>query len=397
MSEIDIGVETGLSNSQIIGGIEGAALAIKAGSTPAKISEMLTGASYRKAVEDMSGGKNTVVVDAQGNSNVMVRIPRFTYDELGEAILNKLGIDMQLGTGTCTAFISDGVERKEILIAKYLASAGVNGGCSVVGGITPRTSVNYDTAKALCTSKGAGWHMMSIHEWCAISLWSLANDAVPRGNTNYGRSHENKLEKGRRYDSLLAGDSAGTGRTDTGTGPSTWSHDGTEFGIQDLVGNVWEWVDQFKINEGQVVATADNNISLAESSWLYHDAFFDSLSTLAVGNVSAGPPILSNSVVNRNGQLDYDGYDYPFLYNSRFDALSKSDTYVKNQLMRRLLVEFAATSMQGSVWVRNHGERLPLRGGGWYSGSSAGLGALIANIPRSYSGSNIGFRPAFFV
>jgi len=93
---------------------------------------------------------------------------------------------------------------------------------SVSGGVQPRTSVNYDQAKALCNNKGAGWHMMSIHEWAAIALWSYANGTVPRGNTNYGRSHENKLETARRSDNGLPGDASGTARTDTGKGPSTW-------------------------------------------------------------------------------------------------------------------------------------------------------------------------------
>lgn len=39
-------------------------------------------------------------------------------------------------------------------------------------------------------------------------------------------------------------------------------------------------------------------------------------------------------------------------------------------------------------------ERLPIRGGNWNNGASAGVFALNLNNARSNSNSNIGFRPA---
>ncbi|MBT2979749.1 SUMF1/EgtB/PvdO family nonheme iron enzyme, partial [Vibrio anguillarum] len=247
---------------------------------------------HKKAIEDASGGKNTIIVDDQGNPNAMVRISRFNYEDLNAAVVAKYGVDLNLGSGTPTMFMSNGVLKNELYIGKYLASSGKNGGCAVVGGAQPRTSVSYDVAKNLCSKKGAGWHLMSIHEWAAIALWSLANGTVPRGNTNYGRSHENKLETAPRADGGIPGDASGTARTDTGTGPVTWSHDHTSFGIQDLVGNVWEWLDQMMLSNGQIVATNDNSPLTPEAQWQRHDAFFDSTSAASTGTGNAGQPIL---------------------------------------------------------------------------------------------------------
>lgn len=352
---------------------------------------------HKKAIEDASGGRNTIIVDDQGNPNIMVRIPRFTYEDVNAAILANTGVDLQLGTGTPTMFMSNGVPRGEVLIAKYLASNGANGGCSVVGGVQPRVSADYDAAKALCQNKGAGWHMMSIHEWAAIALWSYANQTVPRGNTNYGRAHSNKIESARRADNGTPGDVSGTARTDTGKGPSTWGHDHTKFGVHDLVGNLWEWLDQMKLDDGQIITTLDNDTTIAEVNWHKHGAYFDSPSDSMDGTSSVGSPILSNSVTKRNGPVDDDSNDYPFMANNHFAAITKAAGYQPLELLRRLLIESAeTTNVTGGIWVRNYGDRFPLRGGDLSGGSFSGLGAINIRDDRSNASSYFGFRPAFF-
>lgn len=319
----------------------------------------------RAAVEDASGGRNTVIYDAQGNPNVMVVVPRFNYEDL-----NLPG--MNLGTGTPTAFLTNGVPRGEILIAKYQASTAA-GGTAVVGGVQPRTGVNYDTAKSLCTQKGTGWHLMSAHEWAAIALFSLANGTVPRGNTNYGRSHIEQLETALRSDAGMPGDTGGLPRTDMGTGPATWTHDHTQFGIHDLVGNVWEWQDQLKMIDGRLITTNDNNPEVLEGSWINRAAFYD------------------NNVLN--SKLDSVNPSTSV----KFESMTKSGTYVTNELMRRLLLEPTGTTLDGQLYANSEGERMPLRGGNWSLGSIAGLAALSLIYSRTFAGSSIGFRPAFFL
>ena len=353
---------------------------------------------YRKAIEDASGGRNTVVIDEQGNPNVMVRIPRFNYEDINQAILDRLGVDLMLGTGTPTMFQRNGEQMGEVLIAKYLASSGANGGCSVIGGVQPRTSVNYDVAKALCNNKGAGWHMMSIHEWAAIALWSLANGTVPRGNTNHGRSHENKLETARRSDNGIPGETFGTASTDTGKGPATWTHDHTEWGVQDLVGNVWEWLDQMMLDEGQVITTLDNNPEIIEDNWNKHVAFFDSPTANTEGTDSIGSPKLSSGISNRNGALGDNGHGNPTTSNAHFAAVEKAADYNKIELLRRLLIESeSASTVNGAIYCRNYGRRFAIRGGSWLIGSNAGMGALGLHSARTIKNSNIGFRPGLFV
>jgi hypothetical protein len=53
---------------------------------------------------------------------------------------------------------------------------------------------------------------------------------------------------------------------------------------------------------------------------------------------------------------------------------------------------------KGAIWVRNYGERFPLRGGFWSYGADAGLASLNLNSRRAFSDSYaFGFRPAFIL
>lgn len=352
---------------------------------------------YRNAVEKASGGRNTMILDDQGNENIMVVVPRFNCDDINAAVLAATGVDMQLGVGTHPAFRTNGVDRGEILVGKYLASS-ATGGCAVVGGVQPRTSVNYDTAKSLSANKGENWHMMSIHEWAAIALWSLANGTVPRGNTNYGRAHDMKHETALRADGGLPGDTSGTGRSDTGSGPVTWAHDHGEFGVQDLAGNVWEWLDQMRLEDGRIITTLDNDPSIVEENWHRHTAYFDSTSSSQSGTGDVGSSILNSTITNRNGPVGNDAYDNPYVYDALFSTIAKDPSYAPNEALRRLLIESAGdTGLTGGLYVRNYGDRFPLRGGYWDTGSNAGLGALDLRDARSFASSGIGFRPALFV
>ncbi|MDN3403758.1 SUMF1/EgtB/PvdO family nonheme iron enzyme [Pseudoalteromonas sp. APC 3218] len=347
--------------------------------------------AYTKTIEAASAGRNSVFWDNQGNPNVMVWINKFNCEDINQVILDKWGVDCQLGTGTHPAFIKQGQEMRGFWYGKYQASESLAGGCSVVEGATPLVNINFDDAKALCQSKGENWHMASNSEWAAVAYLSLAHGQTLRGNTDRGRAHDAKNESGRRVDNLAPGDSSSAGFTGTGTGPNTWSHDGTAFGVFDLVGNVWEWVDQLKMQDGQIICPDENNDEISEYAWQRHDVYYD------VDNPTDRNITLNNELVNILGDVGQN-HNLGFSAISPFNAVLKSPSYTGNELMRQLALECPTDllALTGKLFTRNFGERLPFRGGAFFMGESAGLAAMNLHYNRTSELSSVGFRPALF-
>ncbi|HHQ4661822.1 TPA: hypothetical protein ACSPZY_002251 [Aeromonas veronii] len=332
--------------------------------------------SERYSLERATGGSQTIIRDSAGNANAMFVLPRFSYADLGMAA--------DMGTGDVTAFdFGSGSIKSEIFIGAYLASGS---GAVSAPRQDPRTSLDHTAARAACAAKGAGWHLMTAHEWAAIALWCMANGYEPIGNTNWGRSHAKAWIVGDRGDNLAPGDGAGTGRTQTGSMGAEATHNRTPIGIADLVGNVWEWQDGLLLQDGRFKLSAFN--AQAEAAWAFTDAYLDASSP------TGGSPILSNAITNRLGAIG-DNANAGNSAGSDWRAMTKAGGYVSNQALRRLLIEPATILPQGRLDMRNFGERLPIRSGSRGDGANAGLAAVGLSLSRAGTNVNVGFRPAF--
>ena len=316
----------------------------------------------RQDLERATGGRQTIIYDAAGNANAMFVLPRFTYADLG--------MTADMGTGDVTAFdVGTGSIKGEIFIGAYLASGS---GAVSAPRQDPRTSLGHTATRNACSAKGAGWHLMTAHEWAAIVLWCMANGYEPIGNTNWGRSHAKTWMVGDRADNRAPGDTAGVGRTQTGSMGSEATHTRTLGGIADLVGNVWEWQDGLLLQGGQIKASTHN--TQPEADWALQAAFFDAPSFA---------PVLSNAITRVAS------------VNAEWKSVTKSASYVSNPLLKRLLIEPASALPSGRIFTNNEGERLPFRGGSWSVGADAGLAALGLAGSRAFTAAYVGFRPAF--
>lgn len=245
----------------------------------------------------------------------------------------------------------------------------------------------------------------------------------------------------------------------TGSGPLPWSHDGSPFGIFDLNGNIWEWVGGMRLNVGEIQVLQDNNAadntkdqSSTSVLWNAIDQNGNYVATvwqastayvlnayLTPGNgyvyqaTTAGtsstvaptwPTTVDSTVADgtvvwtcvNNPTLKYDFVSTPanggaarinittqanpseyYSYNTFETLATTAGVTIPNLLKLLGLAPVDASHGTDGLWMRNVGERLPFRGGGWDIGFDAGVFALYLGYPRSASFRDIGFRAAFVI
>jgi hypothetical protein len=263
----------------------------------------------------------------------MLIIPRFRVED----------IDPHLGSGVHPAFNCAGKSYDYIFVGAFPATEIKERAVSLPD-CDARYCVTFDEARSLCAVKGKGWHLMTNWEWAAVSLFITKNRLEQYFNREW-----------------------------------------------------WEWADGMKLLDGELYFPRQNNFEDSEDAWERQGVFFD--------DRNHDTPILSAEIKNftepdPRGKEDTRNGDYTHI--DRYRGLEISDTYKtlpqeKRELMAQMMIEPSKIhdEVPGGLWVRNYGERVPVRGGGWGGGGLAGLGALLLNDRRSASNDFVGFRPAF--
>jgi hypothetical protein len=360
--------------------------------------------NLRAAVEAASGGLNTVLYTQNNSHPVYVYVlPKFRKED----------IDPSLGTGVHEAFIVNGQEIPEIFVGMYQATVR-DGQALSLPGVDVSVSLTVAQAQTYARANGTGWHVCTNATYAALALWmwknKATNNVAVRGNTNFGRSHAATWETGRRIDGGLAPSSAGNPRIFTGSGPASWRHNGLPTGIADLVGNVWEFSPGMRLVDGEIQVIANNDAVLASvdmgvssSAWrairLSDGALVDPGSvgtakydaTSAVSNV----PRLNSVIEFQKGTPGDDANTVGTDGNTPFSSLTSEASVTAPGILKSLYLYPIDGTHEGTLYVRNHGERFPVRGGNWTDGANAGPSALNLSLPRSHADNSFGFRPAF--
>ena len=352
----------------------------------------------RASVEAASGGLQTVLYTALGQPTFMNVIPQFNVED----------IDAGMGSGVHPAFVVGGVAKSEIFVGTYQGIV-KNGEMLSLPGVDPTTGVNHDQAVAYARACGVGHHAMTNAEWAAVALWCYKNGTMPRGNTNYGKSSESAWETARRIDGLANGNTGGTPRTLTGSGPASWRHNNLPSGISDLNGNIWEWTPGMRIVAGEIQIMADNNAALlsadhgaTSADWKAINGATGALVTPTfTGTIAGGDYVATTANSVRYGVAGTSAYTLVRASGLSFDGVTNPGTTpvadaALQVLKKHGLFPVAASGLGGDgIWLDVTGERLPFRGGYWYGAAGGGVFALNLSGVRSDANGGIGFRPAF--
>ncbi len=343
------------------------------------------------AVQAISGGRNTVLLDDMGMPSIMVPFPKLTYADI-----------MTGGTqDPLPAFLVDGHEIPVIYESKY-QNIVVNDRAYSLPFEDPRVYITFDQALQMCRNKGDGWHLHSNALWAAIQSWCYRNKTVPHGNGNYGKDYSNPHEHG--VTTYIDGNHGG-GRTATGSGPVTWYHNYDSSGIADLCGNIWEWVAGLRMVNGEIQIIpygnsmkADCNMSATSTEWkaIMPNGTLVAPGTAGTlkydGETATGAPRINTAVEFKPGTDD--GY-----YWRQFGTLAAKAGVDIPPMMKALglapIPDYEYGN--GGFWIRPQAaERLPIRGAVGSDTTSAGVAALGLNDPRSLSDDYVGFRAAFY-
>lgn len=299
-----------------------------------------------------------VIYDANGLPNMMLKLENTApTKELADPV-----------------FLVKGVEYDSVYLSRFLNSAVKNQVVSLPLR-DPLTYINMDDAIARIRQKGEGWHLLTNCEWQYIKDTTRPGT---HGNTSYGHYHADESEEGIRSE---------YGRTETGSGPAAWFHNGnTETGIADTIGNVWKIVSGIRLKSGKLEYMPNNDAAAPDADLSEDSKEF--LEVLANGRPVMIGPGEDGDMMITTGEVE--GYD----------AVEREEVSVSLDEVPQILEDLGIivndenASKEWFAADAELDEAICFVGASYYNTSDSGPSALILYNPRSSVHTNLGFFSA---
>lgn len=320
-------------------------------------------------------GKTVALYDDRDQESIMVRIPKFRISDVIDGAPDTVH----------PAFMVDGKEKECIYVSKYQNVVREERAYSLPGE-DPAVLCSIEEADQFCRNKGPGWHLMTSAEWAALALWSRKNESLPRGNNAGGKDWSRPHEHGTVVSLSAAvpeGEEGPALRIATGSGPASWSHDGTCEGVFDLNGNIWEMTAGLRLHGGIVEYIPDNNAAicgLEDGPWVRLDAETllpcqeESRPLSVKGTAEDGEEeaLIYTAAEISEGEASETGQE-------AFAPFSKAAWDAENRTPGNLLQQLCLVPVSNTAyytdaaWAVLEGVRYPIRGGYWVNREMAGI------------------------
>lgn len=270
-------------------------------------------------------------------------------------------------------FLVKGVEYDSVYLSRFLNSAVKNQVVSLPFR-DPLAYISMDDAIERIRQKGEGWHLLTNCEWQYIKDTTRPGT---HGNTSCGSYHGDESENGIRSE---------YGRTETGSGPAAWFHNGnSETGIADTIGNVWKIVSGIRLKRGKLEYMPDNDAAAPDADLSEDSKEF--LEVLADGKpVKIGPG--EDGMMITTGEVE------------GWDAVERDEVAVAldevPQILKDLgiIIDDESASKEWFAADAELDEAICFVGAGYHNPSNSGPSALRLTSPRSHVGAALGFFSA---
>ena len=120
---------------------------------------------------------------------------------------------------------------------------------------------SYDTALTYGKAGGNGSHLVTNVEWMEVAMSCLRDGFQPKGNNYYGRAYEDP-DLPEYYGVPAYWSSSKIARVLNGSGPLSWFHDGSPWGIWGMNGNFYSVTAGLRQKAGEIQVITNNDAAL---------------------------------------------------------------------------------------------------------------------------------------